>query len=407
MKGKTATVEFVKVKDKPMGDATAKVDSSGREKAKCEICDKYYHRVDVHVVKIHKISVEAYSKKFPKAELMSAYAREKEEAEAAEAIEIAPTPGVEAVREEKSDATKPLRFGSASLYERTDLTAEEITKVPEHDEKWVIGATEHANLEALALGIEMNENVLIVGPPGVGKSTLARELASVCNQPITRLSFTGEVRVGDLMGGSRIIVDPASGQAITKYVDGPFPIAAEKGHWVIFEEFDSAPSQVTFALHSALERPRQLRLMEADREVEFHDKFRVIATANTLGYGDESGLYAGTAPMNEALLDRFGIVIKVDYPKKDDEVNILVERTGIKKNTAELMVDVASKVREAQKQDTTMTSISPRRLIMWAALTVKMGNPRVAAANTITNKIPPQDKVFVDGIVQRMFGAGK
>lgn len=386
-----------------MGKSDEEMDSSGRKKVKCELCDKFYHRVDVHVVKIHKISVESYSKKFPGAELMSSSAREAAEEEAARAL--APSAGVEATEGKAApDASKPLRFGSASLYERTDLSAEDITKVPLHDEQWVIGAAEQANLEALALGMEMNENVLIVGPPGCGKSTLARELASVCNQPVTRLSFTGEVRVGDLMGGSRIIVDPTSGQAITRYIDGPLPVAAEHGHWIIMEEFDSAPSQVTLAMHSMLERPRQLRLMESDREVEFNKHFRVLATANTLGYGDESGLYAGTAPMNEALLDRFGLVIRVDYPKKDDEINILVERTGIKKATAEMMVDVATKVRDAQKQETTMTSLSPRRLIMWAALTVKMGHPHVAARLTILNKLPPQDNTFVAGIVQRMFG---
>ena len=388
-----------------MGSPTEEIDSSGRKKVKCELCDKFYHRVDVHVVKIHKMSVDTYSKKFPDAELMSESAREKDaEDKAAAAAELAPTPGVEPVRGAPADASKPLRFGSASLFERSDLSAEDVTKVPIHDEQWVIGTTEQTNLEALALGMEMNENVLIVGPPGVGKSTLARELASVCNQPVTRLSFTGEVRVGDLMGGSRIIVDPTSGQAITKYIDGPLPIAAENGHWIIMEEFDSAPSQVTFAMHSMLERPRQLRLMESDREVEFNKHFRVLATANTLGYGDESGLYAGTAPMNEALLDRFGIVIRVDYPKKEDEVNILVERTGIKKATAEMLVDVASKVREAQRQESTMTSLSPRRLIMWAAMTVKMGHPRAAARITILNKLPPQDHIFVEGIIQRLFG---
>src|SRR6185369_1540963 len=118
-----------------MGSPTEEIDSSGRKKVKCELCEKFYHRVDVHVVKIHKMAVESYSKKFPDAELMSESAREKEaeDKKAAEA-ELAPTPGVEPVRGEKPDASKPLRFGSASLFERADLSAEDVIKVPIHDE---------------------------------------------------------------------------------------------------------------------------------------------------------------------------------------------------------------------------------------------------------------------------------
>jgi cobaltochelatase CobS len=363
------------------------------EKVQCKICDGWFHRVDVHLGKAHGMTSEVYLKKHPGAPLHSTAGA----AQAEKKAKKEPT-GV--------DKAEPMIFGVAKLYERTDLDSDEFPWVPQHDEDWFGGKEEMEKMNALALAMQDDLNVLIVGPPGVGKSTLVRELAALVNQPVRRFQFDGELRRSELFGNKEIVVDPKTNHAITSYVDGPLIDTAERGHWAIFEEFDSSPSQVTFSLHSLLENPRQYYIAGSKRHVEFNKRFRVIATANTLGYGDESGLYAGTAPMNEALLDRFGIVIRMDYPKRDDEVSILVGRTKIQVEVARLMVDVATKVRELQKSESMMTSMSPRRLINWAHTAKRTGNATLASALTVTNKLPPNDAKTVEGIVQRFF-AGK
>lgn len=366
-----------------MGSARQRYDDRGREKVQCRDCSLWFHRLDNHVLSKHD-GPDAYAIRHPGAPLLSETARRK----------------VSSSADDRS-----FKFGIARMGLR-DNDEYSSRFVPLHDEDWTLGDVEREALDALALAMEDDENVLIVGPPGIGKSTLVKELGAITNSPLRRLPFRGDMRVSDLVGAKSLSVDATSGQSVTKYELGVLPDAGGRGHWFLVDEIDAGPAEVMFTLFPVLEANRSL-VLTSDRgghEVTFDPRFRFIATANTLGWGDESGMYAGTAPMNEALLDRFHTVIMLGYPDPTSEIRRLVQVSGVAVSVAEKMVGAATKIREAQRRDSMASSFSPRRLIMWARKAVRMGDTLRAARYTVTNRLPPEESVFVNGIIQRYFG---
>ena len=152
-----------------------------------------------------------------------------------------------------------------------------------------------------------------------------------------------------------------------------------------------------------------------------HPMFRFVATANTNGAADETGLYQGTLRQNLAFMDRFWLC-EIGYPDAEAEEKLLERRASLL--PAELrhtMVDYANEVRRLfigegasqQPGETIEITFSTRTLIRWADLTLRfqplarMGVQPITYAldRALGYRASPRTRALLHELGQRMFPA--
>ena len=126
-----------------------------------------------------------------------------------------------------------------------------------------------------------------------------------------------------------------------------------------------------FVIQRVLEAHGKLTLLDQNRVIRPHRSFRLFATTNTIGLGDTSGLYHGTQQINQGQMDRWNIVVTLNYLSHDTEVDIVLAKaptyqTTEGKKTISSMVRVADMTRNAFIAGDLSTVMSPRTVITWA-----------------------------------------
>jgi MoxR-like ATPase len=193
----------------------------------------------------------------------------------------------------------------AEVKERCDRFRDTFARLRAEIAKVMVGQEEVVGsvLTALFAG----GHVLLEGVPGLGKTLLVRTLATTLHLPFSRIQFTPDLMPSDVIG-TNIINEDEHGHRAFSFQKGP--IFAQV---VLADEINRATPKTQSALLEAMQE-RSVTVGGVTRRLD--DPFIVLATQNPI---EQEGTY----PLPEAQLDRFLIKVRVDYPSRQDERQIL------------------------------------------------------------------------------------
>tara|TARA_B100000949_G_scaffold233166_1_gene248966 strand:- start:147 stop:1175 length:1029 start_codon:yes stop_codon:yes gene_type:complete len=171
-------------------------------------------------------------------------------------------------------------------------------------------------VEQMLIAIFCNAHALMVGVPGLAKTLLVSTLADTLRLSFKRIQFTPDLMPADITGTDIIQEDEQTGRRHFEFLRGPL-----FANVVLADEINRTPPKTQAAL---LEAMQERHVTVGDHTYDLDQPFFVLATQNPL---EQEGTY----PLPEAQLDRFMFMINVDYPGRDEELEIM-KRTTVKQD---------------------------------------------------------------------------
>jgi cobaltochelatase CobS len=397
------------------------------DKITCQECGALTHAIQLHLPEAHPgMTLADYQAKYPEAPVLSDRAKaELERQRAAKAAAATAAPVVAAMAggampanvvalnpDGKTTATLHDAFGlldghgkpvPAALNSRKgpiEITVfaspRDADMVPSIDPGFIFDIE---NLRNAIMALELRKNLYVWGHAGTGKTTLIEQIAARTGRPVIRVQHSIGTEESHVLGQWVV----RNGQ--TEFQPGLLPLAMRNGWIYLADEYDFGNPAVLSLYQPVLEPGKSLVIKDAPDEwrvVKPHENFRFIATGNTNGSGDDTGLYQGTQIQNAANYDRFGMVLEATYMAPELEAAILVQRCRIQKKNADQLVDFANRVREAYKNKEIASTISPRCLIDAADIGLRRANWRLGVTLAFVNKLSAVDRAVVDGVASRI-----
>jgi cobaltochelatase CobS len=276
--------------------------------------------------------------------------------------------------------------------------------VPDRDEAYLF---DRETTLAILAGFAFNRRVMIQGYHGTGKSTHIEQVATRLNWPCIRVNLDSHISRIDLVGRDAIVL--RDGQQVTEFREGLLPWALQHATALVFDEYDAGRPDVMFVIQRVLEVQGKLTLLDQNRVIRPHPAFRLFATTNTVGLGDTTGLYHGTQQINQGQMDRWNIVVTLNYLPHDAEVNIVLAkapsyRTQDGRKIISTMVRVADLTRQAFINGDISTVMSPRTVLTWAENAAIFKDVGFGFRVTFLNKCDELERPLVAELYQRAFG---
>ena len=269
-----------------------------------------------------------------------------------------------------------------------------------------------SSLIPLCMGLVHNSRPWLHGSSGTGKTSLVAEVAARLRWPFMVVSLDSEIGRMDLIGRDTLVPDEETGQPVSKFVDGVFPRWLAEPCLICLDEVDFGRPDVMYVLQRVLDDKGLLLTEDGGRIVVPHRYSRIVATANTRGGGDDSGLYPGARVQSAAFLNRFQTWIHVEYMVAEQETAMLNHYVaGLDGPIVESIMRYVAEHREAFRQSKVMLPISPRNIIAIGRSYLFLKpilNDAVDAAlmgaleYCVLNAASDQDRTILNGIAKRI-----
>ena len=273
-------------------------------------------------------------------------------------------------------------------------------RVPDLDEAYVFDPD---TTLAILAGFAHNRRVMIQGYHGTGKSTHIEQVAARLNWPCIRINLDAHISRIDLIGRDAIVL--RDGLQVTEFREGLLPWALQHPVALVFDEYDAGRPDVMFVIQRVLETEGKLTLLDQNRVIRPNPWFRLFSTANTVGLGDTTGLYHGAQAINQAQLDRWNIVVGLNYlPEETEQQIVLAKNPDADADIVAKMVRVADLTRQGFINGDISTVMSPRTVITWAQNAKIFGNTGFAFRLSFLNRCDEAERMLVAEYYQRVFG---
>ncbi len=174
---------------------------------------------------------------------------------------------------------------------------------------------------------------LLIGVPGLAKTLLVSTIAEALHLSFNRVQFTPDLMPGDITGTELVEEDPATGKRGFRFVPGPV-----FANVLLADEINRTPPKTQAALLQAMQ---EHQVTAAGKTYQLPDPFFVLATQNPI---EQEGTY----PLPEAQLDRFMLELRVGYPSRDEEEQVVERTTGEVSVTMRPVLTAAEIARHAE-----------------------------------------------------------